>query len=66
MPPFLDPCPAGDAGALIFVPMLSNSKHLKKFRITARGISRAVGGTIGEILLSHNPKKKVVKKKAAK
>jgi hypothetical protein len=52
----------GDAGAHIFIHMLSKAKHMRKFRITARGISKMVGGTIGEILKSNNPPKKKVAK----
>lgn len=58
---------AGDPGASVFIPLLQRSleaKQIRKFRITAWGMSRAVGGQIGELMKAHFPsKKKVVKKK---
>eukprot|EP00955_Chlamydomonas_euryale_P077904 363049-Chlamydomonas_euryale.AAC.28 len=52
----------GDIGAAAFIPFLAQAKHMRKFRITARGTSRAVGGAIGVILKDNHPKKKGTKK----
>ena len=51
-------------GAAVFIPVLSTSKHMRQFRLSARGLSKAVGGAITEILKGNNPtKKRVLKKK---
>ncbi len=46
--------------------MLTEAKHIRKFRITSRGISRAVGAQFGEAIRSHFPKKKLGLKKKKK
>eukprot|EP00798_Chlamydomonas_sp_ICE-L_P022864 gene22864-30037_t len=56
----------GDAGLSVFIPWLAAAKHVRKFRITSRGISRAVGEAFGEAIRGHFPKKKAVKKRAKK
>jgi hypothetical protein len=55
--------PAGDEGAAVFVPLLQSATHIRKFRITARGMTRAGGG--GQVAAAMRAKypKKVVKKK---
>lgn len=40
----------GDAGAAAFIPFLTGAKHIKKFRITARGMTKAVGGQVGVVV----------------
>lgn len=55
----------GDKGASLLVPMLANSPHIKKFRLTSH-LSRDVGQQIASLLKEHSPKKKGVKKKKKK
>ncbi|GAX83285.1 hypothetical protein CEUSTIGMA_g10711.t1 [Chlamydomonas eustigma] len=53
----------GDAGASVFIPVLSSLPHMRKFRISSRGISEKVGSQVTSILKINHPTKK--KKKAA-
>ncbi|KAG1668299.1 hypothetical protein FOA52_011196 [Chlamydomonas sp. UWO 241] len=55
----------GDVGAAAFIPFLAEAKYMRKFRVTGRGMSRAVGGAIAEILKDNHPKKGGKKKKGA-
>jgi hypothetical protein len=60
----LCPCITGDEGAAVFVPLLQSATHIRKFRITARGMTRTGGGgQVAEAMRAKYPKKKVVKKK---
>ncbi len=54
---------AGDAGAVVFFPLLANAKHIRKFRITSRGMSREGGGQLTALVRENLPKKG--KKKSA-
>jgi len=54
----------GDAGAAVFIPFLQGASYMRKFRITARGMTRGGGGRIGLIMKEHHPGKKRGKKKA--
>eukprot|EP00983_Pelagomonas_calceolata_P072496 1151750-Pelagomonas_calceolata.AAC.1 len=57
-------CNSGDAGAAVFIPFLQGASYMRKFRITARGMTRGGGGRIGLIMKEHHPGKKRGKKKA--
>ncbi|KAL6760693.1 hypothetical protein V8C86DRAFT_2550094 [Haematococcus lacustris] len=57
----------GDAGASVFVPMLSAATHIRKFRITARGMTRSGGGgQVAELMRAKFPRKKVARKSKKK
>lgn len=63
MHPLFELFPSLPTGAAVFIPVLSTSKHMRQFRLSARGLSKAVGGAITEILKGNNPKKKMATRK---